>query len=514
MALTSTRPRSPLHEVTAAGPRRPVDPLELLLLVVFAVMSMWVVALNLWLAANHGLVWTGIDGEFPVDQMQYLAWVQDASHHVLASDLFGFRTSPHDYLEPMLAISGGLSAAGVAPWLALLLWKPVAVVAAFFAVRAYCRRALPSRWEQLAAIALGLFAAFWGTLGDVWVPFLSWGYPFGLIAVAAMLGALVSYERARNPWLPAALGLIASWLHPWQGELLILVILGGELLLRRRSRRPLVLPAVTIGATALPLVYYGLLDRADSVWNLAETITRHHPWSLSGAVLPLLPLIVVALPAYLRPPRNFIGLTARIWPGASLIVWFLTQAGLGATPLHAWTAISVPLGVLAVEGVQVLGFRRLPARGLIGALAVAVMTVPGSYLQMKPTEAYIAPSTGNQNLITHSEQRAFQYLANDPQPGGVLSSYTLGDSVPAETDRHTYAGDYRWSGPDYETHETLAWDLLHGRLSGAAGRTFVLGSGARFVLADCGERVDLRRTLAPLPLTVHRFGCATVYTIG
>lgn len=522
MAVTTGSSSTRLSRAIAPSRQsRRLDPLELLLLATLAAISMWAIAVNLWLAARHGMVWTGIDGEFPVDQMQYLAWVQDASRHVLSADLFVLRPTPHDYLQPMLAISGGLTAAGMAPWLALLLWKPVAVAAIFIAVRAYCHSALDMRWERLAAIALGLFAAFSGTFGDEWLPFLSWGYPFGLVAVAAMVGAIVAYERARrgdaSAWWAPALGLLASWLHPWQGELLILVVVGAELVLRRerrlRRRQSLRLPVMTIAASAVPLVYYAVLERSDPIWRLAETITRHHPWSFSGAVLPLVPLLVLAIPAYLKRPEGFVGLSARVWPFASLIVWFATKAGLGATPLHAWTGITIPLGVLAVEGAQVVGLGRVRGYRWIGLLIVAGLTIPGSYLQMKPTEAYLAPATGNQNLITHSEQRALRYLASDPQPGAVLSAYRLGDAVPAETGRHTYAGDYRWSGTGYEKREALEWYLLHGRLTGSAGRAFVLRSGVRFVLADCGARVDLARALAPLKLTVRRFGCAAVYQL-
>ncbi|HEY2652041.1 MAG TPA: hypothetical protein VGI50_08985, partial [Solirubrobacteraceae bacterium] len=43
-----------------------LDLFDWLVLLALAAVSMWVVALNLWLAASHGLVWTGIDGEFPV----------------------------------------------------------------------------------------------------------------------------------------------------------------------------------------------------------------------------------------------------------------------------------------------------------------------------------------------------------------------------------------------------------------------------------------------------------------
>lgn len=205
------------------------DGVELLLFAVFAAVSMWVVVLNLRWGAALGVVWTGIDGELPVDQMQYLAWVQDASRHFLVSDLFVLRASAHDYLQPMVTISGGLVALGMAPWLALLVWKPVVLIAIFMALRACYHRVLAGRAERRAAVALGLFAAGWASLGEEWIPSLSWGY---LYALAALVGALVAYDRARvlghGIWQAPVLGLLASWLHPWQGELLILVIAGVE----------------------------------------------------------------------------------------------------------------------------------------------------------------------------------------------------------------------------------------------------------------------------------------------
>ena len=90
-----------------------VDPVELLLLAAFAAMSMWVVASDLWEMIAHGLVWTGTDGFFIVDQMQYLAWIQSASHHLLITNLFVLRPTPSDYFQPAIVISGALVALGV-----------------------------------------------------------------------------------------------------------------------------------------------------------------------------------------------------------------------------------------------------------------------------------------------------------------------------------------------------------------------------------------------------------------
>lgn len=521
-----------------ARARRGVDLFDVCVLAVLAGLSMWVVALDLWQAARHGLVWTGIDGELPVDQMQYLAWVQDASRHLLVSDLFGLRATPHDYLQPMVAVSGGLTALGMAPWLALLVWKPVGVGAIFFAVRTYCRRVLATRAQQRAALLLGLFAASFGTLGDEWIPFSSWGYPFALVALAIMVGALLAYDRARREgrcmWLAPALGLLASWLHPWQGELLIQIVAGGELVARgcslRRARGPSLrrgrgpslrhgftrsigLPASTVAAAMAPLLYYAILDRADEAWRLADAVTKHHLWSLEGALLPLAALLLAASLAYRRRPQGFLASATRVWPLAALTVWALSKNGLGATPLHAWAGITIPLAALAVEGAQSTGLRRLPARRWLAVILLAALTIPGTVQLMSAANGYIAPATHNQNLIKPDEQQAFRYLAGNPEPGAVLSSYTLGDAVPGETGRRVFAGDFRWSGPGYELHERTTSKLLDGSITGSPARRFVLATGARFVLADCTSHADLTQTLAPIPLTVHRFGCATVYQI-
>jgi hypothetical protein len=77
-------------------------------------------------------------------------------------------------------------------------------------------------------------------------------------------------------------------------------------------------------------------------------------------------------------------------------------------------------------------------------------------------------------------------LVRDPRRGGVLGSYYLDDAVPAETGRRTLAGDDRWSGPGYTYDVKMASAILHGWLTGSRARTFVLASGARFVLAGCG----------------------------
>ena len=127
-----------------------------------------------------------------------------------------------------------------------MLWKPVAVVSFFLAARAVVHHVFSRRIDRRVALALGLLfgslSAVYGSLGivgDMMPTWSSWGYPFGLIAVALIVFALLRYDRARaagrHAWTPGLLGALASSLHPWQGELLILIVAGAELV---RAPRP------------------------------------------------------------------------------------------------------------------------------------------------------------------------------------------------------------------------------------------------------------------------------------
>lgn len=509
------------------GRRLRIDPLELLVLLLFAAVSAWVLALDLYQVIAHGRVWTGTDGLFIADQMQYLAWIRDASHHVLASDLFVINQTPHDYLQPVVLISGGLTALGVAPWLALMLWKPVAVVGAFLALRAYVRRQIQGRYAQLAALVLALFYGWFGSLGDAWLPFWSWGYPFGLMAIAALVAGLVAYSRARQRgtglWQAPVLGLLASWLHPWQGETLILVLLGGEVLAavarsdeeegRVALRRRLLLLGLTVVATALPLIYYGILDRVDVVWRLGR-IGTSNGWGFGGVMKSLIPLFVAAALSYRLRPRSFMVAATMSWPLAALAVYGLSIAGLGATPLHAFAGVTIPLAVLAVRGVQSLPLARLPYRRLAALAAVAligVTTIPVTVDQLRDAHIFMGPYKNDGNFIRRDEQRAISFLARDPTPGGVLTPFYLGMVLPAITGRHTYIGDHLWSVPNYKQRFAETFNLFKWPETDSAARSFVRSTGARFVLDDChGHAGGLVKKLTPISRFVYPFGCATV----
>jgi hypothetical protein len=493
----------------------------------FALLSVWVLGLDLWQVVAHGRVWTGTDGIYIVDQMQYLGWIQSASHHFLVSNMFVLRGTPADYFMPAVTISAGLTALGVPAWLSLLLWKPVAVAAMFFAVRAYAHRNLGGTWERRIVLALGLFFGSatlvygtWGTLGDLFVPFLSWGYTFGLMALATMIFAILAYDRARGVrtgqigWLPALLGALASLLHPWQGELLILVVLGAEALawLRDRQRPALALPFITVLGTGLPLLYYLVLGHADVSWQLARVAMKHW-FSIFTIVLAVVPLLVPALVAYRRWPKTFLGLMTRAWPAGAFAIYVISGSSVSATPLHAFEGIAIPLSVLAIEGLRRLRFERLPAHRAIATLVVAVLTIPGIVYQLHYSKQMAAPTTGNANFITSDEHHALRYLAHDPVHGGVFTRFYLGADVPGATGRQTFVGTCLWSEPNCASRAVLSQTVLNGPLPAKRAQSIVEQSGARFVLADCSSRPDLQTVLAPITQSVTRFGCAAVYTL-
>ena len=165
------RGRATAETATARSASRGLDRFELTLLAVFGAISLWVVGVDVANAIANGLVWTGTDGFFIVDQMQYLSWIESAAHHGLVSNLFVLRHTPADYFQPAIMLSGAITLLGVPAWLALLLWKPVAVLGLFLAMRGLATRTLSGRMAQRSALTLGLlfgsFSIVYGSFGIV-----------------------------------------------------------------------------------------------------------------------------------------------------------------------------------------------------------------------------------------------------------------------------------------------------------------------------------------------------------
>ena len=129
---------------------------------------------------------------------------------------------------------------------------------------------------------------------------------------------------------------------------------------RRYERAHLKLTIATVGGTAMPLVYYLILGKTDLSWKLAQVASKHafSFWSITIAIMPLL---VPAAVAYSRRPTTFLAAAARTWPVAAFGIFVLSGTSLGATPLHSFQGITIPLAVLAVEGFQIIGWHRIAA---------------------------------------------------------------------------------------------------------------------------------------------------------
>jgi hypothetical protein len=95
----------------------------------------------------------------------------------------------------------------------------------------------------------------------------------------------------------------------------------------------------------------------------------------------------------------------------------------------------------------------------------------------------------------------------------VITRFYLGAVVPAETGRRTFVGNCLWSEPQCTPRSWVVQHLFDGSLAPESTRAIVQLSGARFVLSDCQIGRDMAPVLAPVTVSVRRFGCASVYEI-
>ena len=207
--------------------------------------------------ATKGRPLSGADGLLAADQLQYFAWIRDASHHLLIGNRFDLAPGDRAFLHPGFAISGGLHDLGLSVPLSYLLWKPVALALTFYGCLRYVRRLLPGRSQRHTALVLALFAVMpascalvawtgWGgkprqytfdfISGEMWSGQYLWGYLMTAIAVFLMPLVLLALEKWWTadlaerpvrllPWCCAG-GLIVTWFQPWQGATLALIVVG------------------------------------------------------------------------------------------------------------------------------------------------------------------------------------------------------------------------------------------------------------------------------------------------
>jgi len=521
-----------------------------LLLAAFAAMAVAILAA----LATRPLAMTGAESGVVADQLQYFGWIRVAGEDVVIRNVWDIDPEGTSYfVHPGFLVAGLLHQLGLSIPLAYqILWKPVAVGLIFFAFRGYVRRLLADRSARLAALAIALFyvsplAAAIDLLslgsvdfrkelrflvGEAFPGTYVWGYLMTAIAVGLLPAVLLATERAAVPerrrtgrsgafylgWAAAG-ALMVSWLQPWQGVALVATV--GLVELVRWGTREVsiaqsarVLGPVLVGAL-LPLLYYWVLERVDPAWEIAGQANRNFQlgWPASVWLLGLGPLVLPAALAYRRRRLDWQGLAVRVLPLAMVGEYFLISAsGLGTFPFHSLQGISLPLGILAVEGAATLrptAWWAGRARWVGVALAATLALGVADRLDQIRIEIH---KGGQPYLLEDGEQAAFDYLEGLDRPGGVLAPIYSGLMVPYQTGRETWVGQISWT-PGYRDRVERADALFSGRLERDRALRLVSGSGAAFLYADCLKRRDLARLLAPYLTSVRRFGCATVYEV-
>jgi hypothetical protein len=488
-----------------------------------------VVAVCFRAASRTGGVATSADSITPWDQLQYLAWTRESADHVLISNLFDLSPSRRVFFHPLFSVSGLVSRAGVDLRAAFLFWKPVAVLVLFFGFRAYARRFLRPR-VALAATAAALLLPSAGFALSHWnvvsgqtgfetnvlsvesfpLVYLQGFAPIAiavglmpvfLLALEAGIDPARSGRRARSPVVIAsAVGLLVSWLHPWQGEVLLAVMFC--MFVWRPDRLVLVRWLPPAIATLLPVAYYFALSRVSAPWEIAARQNDVGAFHLGAVAIVVVPFAIAAAFGVRRPlDRQSVGLLA--WPVAAIVGYYITPA----VGYHLFEGITLPLVVLAARADWARVERwRLPA------IAVGVvLCVVGTTAYVGETIDVYRRDRDPYDVTSGDDRAALDWLDSYQRPGGVLTTAGLGASVPAFTGRATWVGHPSWT-PGFQTRADEAQRFVQAQLTQAEVERILREARPAFVLAGCGSSPALA-ALLPASTTPHHFGCATVYEL-
>ena len=499
-------------------------------------------------AAAHHRVFLGVAGYYPMDGLQYLAWVRDA-HDGLIRNLYG-SLGKAVFVHPMYSLSGVVQGAfGVGSVAIMAFWKALAALVLVGGCLALVTRYIPSGQvgRRAAALVLALFGGFTPVVGllawlDPWqrgsdfaraagdlVPAMSlWDYAPLAIALGLMPIVIERIERLvmrrsdrRTTVVASAAGLLVAWLHPWQGITLI-ALTGGLVLwraLEARSPRgswverwgigavrgqaiPL---AVVTGATALPVLYYMLLSHLDAGWATSEQN------SVSAAVIPglvtltcVVPLALAGLLAARRTARDPCTRVLLLWLLATLFTITISPSG----QYRALDGVAIPVALLVVRAwpARPLGGRRR----LLAVAAVAATLVPFAVFAVEAFGHLRSPEVTAYTELAPSDVRAARVAAARAGAAPVLAPAQLGTAIPALTDAVSWVGHPIWT-PDYTERKDEAMLLFGGAMTPGQARRFVRSTGARALVEPCGSTGNLQVALAPLGFRVITVGCARVY---
>jgi hypothetical protein len=464
------------------------------------------------------------------DQFRYFAWTRQAGDHLLFGNEFGPGDEGRSLLHPMFVLSGLAWRAGASVQLAYFLWMPLAIAVLWWGYAAYVRHTVEAGpGARLATLALALLSFTpllplldWsGTVGALTAnqlvavagpisPYWQlWGYfpaavGLGLMPVFLLLAQRIvegpaGWSRAMP--LCGACGLTVSWVHPWGGVTLLLIV-AGFVSWDRFARRSLAL-LVPAALTSAPLVYYLVLSLNSDAWQLGRL------QAIFFADRPLWVLLVAVAPLGLLAAAGLGSLSTAsvrdrllvLWPVAAAVGYVVVGQRARLLVLEG---LSLPLAVLAARAALRW---RLPRT--VSVAAVAALTLPGMVYSLQSLRDTARGGTVPYGL-TADEARALRALDRDGASGDVLASSYISVAVPGLAGRQTFVG----SPSEVAAAQQRAIEanrFFDGDMRPGAMRDLLRRTRARFVLAECQRRGRLDRVLRAERFVLRRIGCVRLY---
>lgn len=518
---TPTRADAPPRPPGRYPSSRGISALLFCLLLIWALVPLAVVAVY---AGRHGGQPTGAWSSLLVeDVFQYWAWIRESGDHVAIANLFDTGPPEHVFVYPPFLLSGLLWRAGVPIAIAYHLWTVAGAGVLAVSVTAYARRSLPEGgWRSAAVLAIVFGSPVWLAAwiitsshgGDRLMAFVLspmsalWGYVPRLLAVALMPAFVLALERVLEPGdrprsraiaAASVLGAAASWLHPWQGLVLVLVPIG-LFAWDRFDKRGLVL-AVPVIATALPLAYYGALHQFVPDWQRASENVNF--FAAKDVLLVLVPFLAVAAFGVRDPGRDVHERMLLLWVAATGVC-FVAPTG---ARFEALAGLSVPLAVLIVRA-----WRRLDLPRALGVAAMALTVAAGVVPLLADAPSDVRSGAGTA-WLRDGDRAALKSIESAPGGGAVLADSHVAATTVALTGRPTWAAHASWS-PQYVARATAVNATLAGSLRGADAERVAAAAGARFVFLDCGRADAPASGLRSLVRRERRFGCARVLELA